>query len=166
LFYGEEIGMGENLDIKGRLSVRSPMQWSDGPAGGFSTAPPERLRRPVTKGEFGPDQVNVASQHRDPSSLHNWMERLIRQRKECYEFGFGAWELLDVGDPRVLAHRCDWDGGTVVALHNFSSQPLTITLRIEGDRLVDLLGDEQLERGPFEIELQGFGYRWYRLMGG
>src|SRR6478735_5438822 len=86
LFYGEEIGMAENLDIEGRYAVRSPMQWSAEPNGGFSTVTdPAQLRRPLTTGRFGPDRVNVADQRRDPHSLLNWLERLIRRRRECPE---------------------------------------------------------------------------------
>jgi maltose alpha-D-glucosyltransferase/alpha-amylase len=92
LFYGEEIGMGENLGIPGRLSVRSPMQWSPERHGGFSTADdPEFLRRPVTEGAFGPEQVNVAAQRRDLDSLLSWFERLIRRRRECPEISFGSF---------------------------------------------------------------------------
>lgn len=123
LFYGEEIGMAENLDVDGRVSVRTPMQWSDEPNAGFSTAEPERLRRPVVGGKFGASFVNVADQRRNPNSLLNWMERLIRRRKECPEFGWGAWQLLDAGSSKIFAHRCDWAGGIVLALHNLSSQP-------------------------------------------
>src|SRR5690606_17275907 len=75
LFYGEEIGMGENLDVDGRLSVRTPMQWSSGPNGGFSTAPPSKLVRPLPEGQFGPLAVNAADQRRSDDSLLNWMER-------------------------------------------------------------------------------------------
>src|SRR6188474_1864383 len=118
LFYGEEIGMGENLGIEGRMSVRSPMQWTDEPNGGFSRARPSRLIRPVTEGRFGPMAVNVAAQRRDPDSLLNWMERLIRRRRETPEIGWGAWKVLDSRLPTVLAHRNDWEGRTFVAIHN------------------------------------------------
>jgi maltose alpha-D-glucosyltransferase/alpha-amylase len=105
LFYGEEIGMGENLDIDGRYSVRSPMQWSAERHGGFSTVEdPARLRRPLTSGEYGPERVNVTAQRRDPHSLLSWVERLIRRRRESPELGFGALELLETGAPSVLAH--------------------------------------------------------------
>ena len=90
LFYGEEIGMGENLAVPGRLSVRTPMQWADERNAGFSTATPSRLARPVVEGRFGPMAVNAADQRRDPDSLLNWMERLIRRRRECPEFGWGT----------------------------------------------------------------------------
>src|SRR3712207_5145309 len=75
LFYGEEIGMAENLAIEGRGAVRSPMQWSAERHGGFTLG--EEPVRPLTDGSFGPDAVNVAHQRRDPDSLLNWMERLV-----------------------------------------------------------------------------------------
>ena len=95
LFYGEEIGMGENLEIEGRRSVRSPMQWIDDAKAGFSDARPSRLIRPVTEGRFGPMAVNVAAQRRDPDSLLNWMERIIRRRRETPEIGWGTWQVLE-----------------------------------------------------------------------
>ncbi|MBS3941420.1 MAG: alpha-amylase family protein [Actinobacteria bacterium] len=172
LFYGEEIGMGENLDIDGRLSVRTPMQWSDDKNGGFSDVAPSRLRRPVTEGRFGPLAVNVADQERDPDSLLNWMQRLIRKRRETPEFGWGAWDVLDAGDDAVLAHRCAWEGGTVLALHNLADAPREITLRIpqiDDGHLVDLLETRstthRLDGGRVDLKLEGFGHRWLRLRG-
>lgn len=170
LFYGEEIGMAENLDVEGRMSVRTPMQWSNERNAGFSTAPAERLQRPVVEGDFGPARVNVADQRRDPSSLLNWMERLIRRRKECPEFGWGAWRLLDTGNPAVFAHRCDWNGRALLALHNLSGEPASITLAIDEpsdcDGLIDLLNEPglaPLDGGRFGVDLDGYGYRWYRI---
>src|SRR5690606_27675038 len=94
IFYGEEIGMGENLDIEGRLSVRTPMQWSPEPNGGFSTADRRRLARPIPDGDFGPDRVNVLDQRRESDSLLNWMERIMRRRRETPEFGWGTWSTV------------------------------------------------------------------------
>src|SRR4051794_40843663 len=111
LFYGEEIGMAENLAIEGRMSVRAPMQWS--PEGGFTTS--DDPRRPMVEGPFGPAHVNVASQRRDPGSLLNWFERLIRRRRETPELGFGTMTILETEPPSVIAHRSDWEGETVVA---------------------------------------------------
>ena len=119
LFYGEEIGMGENLAIEGRMSVRAPMQWTAEPHGGFSTVEDAKpLCRPVAEGRFGPEHVNAFAQRRDPDSLLNWMERLIRRRRECPELGWGTFTALSPREPQVLAHRCDWDGATIVAVHN------------------------------------------------
>jgi trehalose synthase len=164
LFYGEEIGMGENLEIEGRYSVRTPMQWSAEPNGGFSTvADPSKLRRPLPSGELGPEHVNVADQRRDRDSLLNWFERLIRRRRECPELGFGTLEVLETGAPSVLAHRCDWEGSTVVAVHELGGHETEITLPIsDGDVLSDLLGDTDHEL-PATLALEPYAARWFRV---
>jgi trehalose synthase len=95
LLYGDEIGMGDNLAIPDRLSVRVPMQWSDEPNGGFSTAEADDLVRPLAAGRYGPRHVNVAVQRRDPDSQLNWMERLIRRRKQTPELGWGTSTLVE-----------------------------------------------------------------------
>ena len=157
LFYGEEIGMVENMAIEGRLSSRSPMQWSDHAHAGFSTAPEgARLCRPL------PDDhsANVAEQRRDPHSLLNWIERLIRQRKECPEFGWGRLELLHA-EGSVLVHRCVWDGSAVVAAHNLGDKRATVPLPGDCARLTDLLGTDDAEPGG-ELTLEPYGFRWLR----
>ena len=172
LFYGEEIGMAENLTIDGRASVRSPMQWSDDRNGGFSTARPSRLRRPVVEGQFGPLAVNVAAQRRDGDSLLNWMERLIRRRRETPELAWGDWRVLTTDVAAVFAHRCDWDGGTVVAVHNLAAEPCEVRVDLDavddGARLDDLLDErpafETLDGKTVELTLEGYGYRWFRLI--
>ena len=168
LFYGEEIGMAENLEIEGRMSVRAPMQWSGGRHGGFTTG--EEPCRPVVDSDrWGPDAVNVADQRRDPSSLLNWMERLIRRRKECPEIGLGRYARLDPGVPEVLAHRCDWEDGCVVALHNLAGREVEARVEVEGAgagaALVDLFGrdDLALEGDSASIGLEPYGFRWYRV---
>jgi maltose alpha-D-glucosyltransferase/alpha-amylase len=159
LFYGEEIGMAENLAIEGRYSVRAPMQWS--PDGGFS--PSAHPRRPLVEGEYGPERVNVAAQRRDPGSLLNWFERLIRRRRECPELGFGTLTLLDAGAPSVLAHRCDWEGETIVAVHELSGRPVRVTLPVDdGAALVDLFGAPE-HRLPATLDLEPYAAHWYRV---
>jgi trehalose synthase len=164
LFYGEEVGMGENPEVEGRMAVRTPMQWSAERHGGFSTVDdPGRLRRPLTTGRFGPEHVNVAAQRRDPGSLLNWFERLIRRRRECPELGFGTLELLETGAPSVLAHRCDWDGSTVVAVHELAGREVEITLPVsDGEALVDLFADAE-HRLPATLTLAPFGAHWFRV---
>jgi glycosidase len=88
LFYGEEIGMGENLDVDGRLAVRTPMQWSPQPNGGFSSARASKLPRPVVGGAYGPEHVNVAAQRSDPDSLLSFVTLLIRRYRESPELGW------------------------------------------------------------------------------
>ena len=77
----------------------------------------------MVSGPFGPERVNVAAQRRDPHSLLNWFERLIRRRRECPELGFGDMTILDVDADAVFAHRCDWDGATIVAVHELAGKP-------------------------------------------
>lgn len=165
LFYGEEIGMAENLDIDGRYSVRAPMQWSDEPHGGFTTA--EEACRPVVEDDrFGFREVNVAAQRRDPDALLNWMERLVRRRRECPELGWGSWELLESGDPAVFAHRVDWDGYTVVAVHNLGGRDAQARLELgEDGTLVDLFQENEhgLNDGAVRLALRPHDARWFRL---
>jgi trehalose synthase len=169
LFYGEEIGMGENLDIDGRLAVRSPMQWSANRNAGFSTATdPTILCRPVTTGDaFGADAVNVASQQRDDGSLLNWFERLIRRRKQCPELGLGRTAPMESGNPAVLALRSSWQDSTMVTVHHLGGDPVTARLEVaDARRLVDLFGEEHVEPdadGRIEVALEPYAYRWWRL---
>jgi trehalose synthase len=169
LFYGEEIGMGENLEAEGRLAVRTPMQWSDEPGGGFSLADPSLFPAPLPEGEYGPLAVNVADQRRDPDSLLNWFERLIRRRRETPELGLGQWQMVKNDVPAVLTHRCDWDGATVLAIHNFSPEPCRVRFTLDDAddavALQDLLhGSREALDGPdVELQLDRYGYRWLRL---
>jgi trehalose synthase len=174
LFYGEEIGMGENLEVQGRMSVRTPMQWkSDGNAG-FSTALPQSLCRPLVEGDFGPKTVNVADQRRDPDSLLNWMERVIRRRKETPEFGWGRSVVVDGGDPAILVHRCEWEGAVALAVHNFAAEKREVRIKRPdlglksgpSHHLQDLLTDRNvpgLEDEVVGFDLEGFGHRWFRI---
>ena len=102
LFYGEEIGMGENLDVEGRLAVRTPMQWDAGPNGGFSTAPKRRLTRPQPDGLFGPEHVNALDQRQDPDSLWSFVRTLIRRYRQMPQIG---WSRRRGARPR-RARRC------------------------------------------------------------
>jgi maltose alpha-D-glucosyltransferase/alpha-amylase len=159
LFYGEEIGMGESLEIPGRLSVRSPMQWSSERHRGFTTA--GEPSRPLAPGD-----AEVAAQRRDPDSLLTWMELLIRRRRECPELGFGEMTILDTGDPAVLAHRADWDESTILVAHSFTGEPRSVELEIgEADSVVDLFGSDELKprRGRVTVELGRYGHRWFRV---
>jgi maltose alpha-D-glucosyltransferase/alpha-amylase len=160
LFYGEEIGMAENPDIDGRYAVRAPMQWA--PDGGF-TLPGVEPRRPMVEGAFGPERVNVKDQRRDPGSLLNWFERLIRRRRECPELGFGALTVLDVGSDAVFAHRVDWDDATIVCVHELAGKPVTVELPVEdGEALVDLFEHADCEL-PATLQLEPYAARWFRV---
>jgi maltose alpha-D-glucosyltransferase/alpha-amylase len=168
--YGDEIGMGEDLALKERDAVRTPMQWSNERNAGFSTA--RRLVHPVIRdGVFGYPQVNVEDQRRDPGSLLNWMTRLIRARKECREIGWGEWELVRTGSPHVLGLCYSWRGRRVLVLHNFSAQPVEFRFMLSGNDsglLSDVMATSDSRVAPdgkHHVMLPEYGYRWYRVGG-
>jgi glycosidase len=171
LFYGEEIGMGENLAAGGRSAVRTPMQWTSGRNGGFSEAKASSLAAPVVEGGFAPEHVNVAGQRNDRDSLWHFMSLLIRRYRDCPELGWGTFSVLNQPHTCVLAHRCTLDDASLVALHNLGPEPRTVPLQLEAgaaDRaLVDLLGTATTplgEDGRADIVLDGYGFRWLRLV--
>ena len=98
----------------------------------------------------------------------NWMQRAIRMRRENPEIGRGDWTVIDAKEPSVFAYRCDWEGGTVVAVHNLASRPCTVSIDIEHSLpgpVIEIFGDsEKAGAGdePTHIELAGYGYRWFR----
>jgi maltose alpha-D-glucosyltransferase/alpha-amylase len=162
LRYGEEIGMGEDLSLKGREAIRTPMQWSAAPNGGFSTATPKQLVRPViTGGDFGFEHVNVRLQRNDSGSLLAWFERMMRTLHECPEINTGSCTHVDVPTPPgVLAHRADDDTGTVLFLHNLDLGVLQNMAEAPTEMLADRdYGDIDLGK----LAVAGDGYRWIRL---
>jgi maltose alpha-D-glucosyltransferase/alpha-amylase len=170
LRYGEEIGMGEDLSLKGRDSIRTPMQWSFLPNGGFSTAEPDRLVRPViSTGEYGYQKVNVASQRHDPNSLLSWFERMIRTLREAPEVGDGKFAHVDMPVPRgVLVHRADGVTGTMLFVHNLGEHDATVdlsSLAEEAEYPNDVLADREYgDLGKLDaVTVGGYGYRWIRL---
>ena len=169
LFYGEEIGMGENLKIPGRRSVRTPMQWTPHRDGGFSTADPSEFRDPMTEGEYGPERVNVSAQRRDGDSLLHFIGGLVETYRECPELAWGEYEVLDGGADAVLAHRCDLDGGTMLIVHNLAGRAVEAEVTLDGlddsTVLTDLMVDGTIELSPSgraRIALGPYGYRWFR----
>lgn len=167
MFYGEEIGMGENLSLKGREAVRTPMQWTPHRNAGFSTA--DSLPVPLVEGRFGPRNVNVSAQRRDPDSLLTWISTLVERYRETPELAWGDYQVLDSGTPAVLAHRADIDGETMVVLHNLSDEDVTCEVLIEGldedEVLTDLLIEGTVKVPPdgrTSFDLAPYGCRWLR----
>jgi maltose alpha-D-glucosyltransferase/alpha-amylase len=167
LFYGEEIGMGDDQSLPERDAVRTAMQWSGRPGGGFSTAPREAMvRPPIDDGPFSFERVNVDDQRRDAGSLLNWFEHLIRVRKEWPEIGFGEWEILESGRRAILAHVCRWRDGAVVALHNFGARRARVHLDVATDDPMGwrhLFGNGTLDlgRNGADVSLGAYGYAWF-----
>jgi maltose alpha-D-glucosyltransferase/alpha-amylase len=168
LRYGEEIGMGDDLSLKGREAIRTPMQWSAAPHAGFTTAD-KPLRPVVSTGEFRYDKVNAAAQHADPASLLNWFERMISTLRESPEVGIGTCTPLDRDfPPGVLAHRADARTGSMLFLHNVNDEPARVDLGDlygECDDPHEVFGDQSYpEVGQLDaIDVGGYGYRWIRL---
>ena len=170
LRYGDEIGMGENLRLPERNCARTPMQWSTEPQGGFTKS--EKPILPVISGgAYGFEHVNVAQQRREPDSLMNWMERMIRMRKEAPEIGWGEFSILQTRTPEVLAIRYDWRNNSVLVVHNLSAIPREIWLKVgveDSRSLVNLLSGENSNSdasGKHRLLLDPYGYSWFRVGG-
>jgi maltose alpha-D-glucosyltransferase/alpha-amylase len=146
------------------------MQWSLAANGGFSTAPAEKLVRPViTGGDYGYEKVNVTVQRHDTKSLLSWFERMIRTLKEAPEVGTGSCTHVDVPAPTgLLVHRADGATGTMLFLHNLAPDDCVVDLSSlypEADFPNDVLADQEYpEPGKFDqLTVAGHGYRWIRL---
>lgn len=170
--YGDEIGMGDDLNLAERNCARTPMQWSTEPHAGFTKS--DRPIVPViSDGPYGYEHVNVAEQRRDPNSLLNWTERIIRMRKEVPEVGWGDFQVLPVRDPAIFAIRYDWRSNSVLFVHNLDGIPREIAFRtglpdVQGRLLVNLLTEDHSqagEDGKHHLLLEAYGYRWYRVGG-
>jgi maltose alpha-D-glucosyltransferase / alpha-amylase len=173
LRYGEEIGMGENLALPGRDSIRTPMQWDGTRTAGFSGAAPEELVQPIpTRGAYAAKRVNVRDQSRDVGSLLRWFEQLVRVLRECPEIGVGTPAAVDVPVPRsVLVHRFDAAAGSILLVHNLADRRVTVDLSSvdAGPETYEVFGDEAYEplgRRLAEVPINGWGYRWIRLRRG
>jgi maltose alpha-D-glucosyltransferase/alpha-amylase len=169
--YGDEIGMGDDLSLPERDCARTPMQWSTEPQAGF-TKHGRPVQPVISDGPYGYEHVNVAAQRRDANSFLNWTERLIRQRKEAPEIGWGACTPLETGDKGVLALRYDWRGNSVLVIHNFHDRPVEIELDPDvgdmGRLLVDIAdgaSSKAARDSRHSIMMDAYGYRWYRVGG-
>jgi maltose alpha-D-glucosyltransferase/alpha-amylase len=172
LYYGDEIGMGDNIYLGDRNGVRTPMQWSSDRNAGFSTAEEGRLYLPViTDPVYGYQSVNVAAQERTPSSLLNTMKRLIAARKQTPAFGRGTIEFLRPRNQSVLAFVRRHGDDTVLVVANLSgrSQPVELDLaRWQGAVPMELLGETRfppIQARPYFLSLGPHGFYWFRLEG-
>jgi maltose alpha-D-glucosyltransferase/alpha-amylase len=167
LWYGEEIGMGENLALEEREAVRTPLQWSAGRNGGFSAAAPRDLVRAMTSGEpYGPERVNIHAQNADPASFLNFMRELIRLRRSVPEVGWGRWRVLEL-DTRVLGLHVDWRGNVLFTCHNLSDSDVELDLSGEiggapADNLLDGSGTAGSVAEDGRLTLPPYGFLWLR----
>jgi maltose alpha-D-glucosyltransferase/alpha-amylase len=166
--YGDEIGIGENLRLPERECARTPMQWTADANAGFSRA--RRIVRPVIDDPvFGYQEVNVADQRRDPDSLLNWTERMVRMRRQCPAFSWGDFTILRTNVSEVLAIRYDWRGTSLVTLHNFDSRSHKLRLKVgapHDDVLIEVFRDRHSRAEPdgiHRITLEPYGWRWFSV---
>jgi maltose alpha-D-glucosyltransferase/alpha-amylase len=170
--YGDEIGMGDDLQLPERNCARTPMQWSTEPSAGF-TKSDKPILPVISEGAYSFQHVNVAVQRRDANSLLNWMERMIRMRKEVPEIGWGDFSFVGTRTPQVLAMRYDWRNNSVLCVHNLGADPKEVHFSVktgdgDGDTLVNLLSEDHSHAekdGRHCILLEPYGYRWFRIGG-
>jgi maltose alpha-D-glucosyltransferase/alpha-amylase len=170
LYYGDEIGMGDNVYLGDRDGVRTPMQWTGDRNGGFSRADFAQLYLPpLMDPVFGFQAVNVEAQLRSPSSLLRWLQRFVALRKEHPVFGLGSYEALPTTNSRVFAHVRQHDRDTVLCVHNLarSAQAVELDLaRFRGRTPVEMTGRTSfppIGELPYLLTFGPRGFYWFLL---
>jgi len=170
IYYGDEIGMGDNIWLEDRGGVRTPMQWHAGPGAGFSEADPSKFYFPLIDDDtFGYQKVNVSQQREDPDSLLNRMRTMMAVRKANPAFARGDLEVLEPENKAVLAFLRTWQDVNLLAINNLSTEPQTVALDLAayaGATPVDLFTGERLPTvtaTPWSLALGPSGYRWLSL---
>jgi maltose alpha-D-glucosyltransferase / alpha-amylase len=170
IYYGDEIGMGDNFYLGDRNGVRTPMQWSPDRNAGFSRADPQQLYLPpIMDPIYGYQAVNVEAQARDRSSLLNWMKRMLRVRKSSQAFGRGTLRFVRPGNRKVLAYVREHGGDTILCVVNLaaSAQPVELNLaEFKGSVPIELVGQTAfppIGELPYLLTLQGHDFYWFRL---
>ncbi len=170
LYYGDEIGMGDNIYLGDRNGVRTPMQWTPDRNAGFSRADPQRLfLPPIMDAVYGYEAVNVEAQLRSPSSLLQWTRRLIATRRKYKAFGRGTLTFLEPGNRKVLAFLREYEDEAMLCVANLSRVPQAVELdlgRFAGRVPVELVGQEPFPpvgKLPYLVTLTGHGYMAFRL---
>ncbi|WP_230532777.1 maltose alpha-D-glucosyltransferase [Microvirga roseola] len=171
IYYGDEIGMGDNIYLGDRDGVRTPMQWSPDRNGGFSRADPAgQVLPPIMDPLYGFETVNVEAQSRDPHSLLNWMRRMLTLRGHHHAFGRGTFRLLYPGNRKVLAYLREFDGETILCVANLSRtpQPVELDLSEFGGRVpIEMTGPSPfppIGQLPYLLTLPPYGFYWFQLM--
>ncbi|MGD9805692.1 MAG: maltose alpha-D-glucosyltransferase [Hyphomicrobiaceae bacterium] len=170
IYYGDELGMGDNYYLGDRDGVRTPMQWSADRNGGFSRADPQRLYLPpIMDANFGYQAINVEAQHRDPSSLLNWTRRMIAVRKLYPAFGRGELSFLYPTNRKVLAFIRDQGDHKILCVFNLSSTAQAVELDLtayRGVTPIELGGNSpfpSVGELPYMLTMPGYGYYWFEL---
>lgn len=169
LSYGEEIGMGDELELKGRDSVRTPMQWANEKNGGFSTAPEKELYRPVIdQGNYSYAHINVRDQQRKPDSFLNWIASLIRFRRQNSVIGFGKWAIVPADSNRITAVYYEKPDGCLLVVYNFSDRAVeaSLTPGFIPRKLEDVFCEASYQDKPRldKLALNPYGWRWIQVL--
>lgn len=170
LYYGDEIGMGDNIWLGDRDSMRTPMQWSCDRNGGFSRADPERMCVPVNVDPVhGYQALNVEAQERNPSSLLQWTRRMVGVRKANPAFGQGTYRDIEGDNPGVLSFVREFDGDIILCVNNMSAFAQAVALDLtewKGRQVTELIGGSMfadIEDSPYHLTLGSHGFYWLRL---
>ena len=167
LYYGDEIGMGDNIWLPDRNGVRTPMQWNDDTDAGFSSAPIQSLYTPVIDDKtYGPARVNVQSERADPDSLWNAIRHMIATRKQHRVFGWGQFEWIDAQSEAIAAFQRSYQGESILAIHNLSDadQKISFSTKKPGHFWTELLTQKEFAttNGNLEITLMPYEYLWLK----
>jgi maltose alpha-D-glucosyltransferase / alpha-amylase len=170
IYYGDEIGMGDNVYLGDRNGVRTPMQWSSDRNGGFSRSDPGRLFLPaIMDPVYGHEAINVEAQERAPFSLLHWMKRMIALRKQHPVFGRGSIQFISTANRKVLTYVRRFENDVVLCVANLARtvQPVEIPLReFDGLTPVEMLGQTEFPRigeHPYFLTLAPYGFYWFSL---
>lgn len=170
VYYGDEIGMGDNIWLSDRNGVRTPMQWTDGFNAGFSSAPANSLFAPIISDHVaGFQAVNVEAQLNNPSSLLHWMNKIITLRKNHLEFGRGSFELVETSNKKTFAYFRKYQESTILVVANLSQYPQVCSLDLHdynGISPTNLFGGTRFHKittEPYPLTLGGYGFYWLHL---
>ena len=170
IYYGDEIGMGDNISLGDRNGVRTPMQWNGGWNSGFSVAKPEQLYAPLIQDPvYGYPAVNVLSQRESEHSLFRWMQRIVSVRRATAAFGRGSIEFLYPANHRILAYLRRLGRDNVLAVNNLSGTAQAVELdlqRYKGNILVEMFGNNIFPRVgdlPYLLTMGPYQFYWFRL---
>jgi len=170
IYYGDEIGMGDNVYLGDRNSVRTPMQWNSGVNAGYSTADPERLWLPlISNAVYGYQAINVASQERNTTSLLNWMRRVIDVRRSTHAFGRGSIEFVKPDNHRVLAFTRTLNREVILVVSNLAGTAQAVELDLSalaGAIPIEMFGHSVFPRiglDPYVMMMGPYNFYWFRL---
>ena len=171
IYYGDEIGMGDNIWLRDRNGVRTAMQWSGEENAGFSKASAEHLFAPlIDESEFSYRAVNVANQEKNPTSLLNWTKRIIALRKQYKVFGRGSCTFLEIENDHILAFERLYEGTRILCVYNFASslQSAVVPITVDGEvSVTDLVGGSSLHslkrEGGYPVMLGPRGFAWLKI---